>query len=217
MNIWVAASDGLTAQVEELLRQTSADANVKDPNGYTPMHAAAAYGHIDLLRLLIANYHGDVNVRDSDGDTPLHHAEDLQTVRVLLEEFGADPLLVNTEGKTPLAVYEEDAENAELIEYMRARVGSTGGQALAGSEDLADSELPDIDSGKLAEFRESIRYTLENVPADETDPESVQRRQRLEEIMSSDCPEEQLEAYIRDMVRNQFFPSADDANTKRRR
>ncbi len=55
-------------------------ANSPDPNGYTPVHAAASYGHRDLLYKLINVYNGDINVRDEDGDTPLHHVEDYETL-----------------------------------------------------------------------------------------------------------------------------------------
>lgn len=43
MNVWIAASDGRTSTVEKLLQESyQRDGNVKDPNGYTPVHAAAA-------------------------------------------------------------------------------------------------------------------------------------------------------------------------------
>ncbi len=38
-------------------------------------HAAAAYGHIELMRYLLDDAGGDVNIVDNDGDTPLHHNE----------------------------------------------------------------------------------------------------------------------------------------------
>lgn len=67
-NIWVAASDGNLGRVAELLA-SGLSPNVKDENSYTPMHAAASYGHLAMLDILIA-HGGDINLTDDDGDTP---------------------------------------------------------------------------------------------------------------------------------------------------
>ena len=51
-NIWIASSDGdIPAVLEHLAAGVAVDA--KDDNGYTPVHAAASYGHTELLRLLL--------------------------------------------------------------------------------------------------------------------------------------------------------------------
>ena len=80
-NIWVAASDGNLDRVEHILHESNGamTPQSKDINGYTPMHAAAAYGHLDLLKKMCNEYNGDINVLDNDGDTPLHHVEDVAT------------------------------------------------------------------------------------------------------------------------------------------
>lgn len=197
MNIWIAASDGKEDVLDQLLSQGNGiDANIKDPNGYTPVHAAAAYGHIGLLKKLCQQYNGDINVKDSDGDTPLHHCEDLQTAKVIVEELGGDISLTNNDGKTALQSFEEDSEFPELIQYMRAKSGIPAGQDSLG-----------INADQLAEFKHSIRYTLENDPVDESDPESLARRQRLEEIIQGENAEQELENYIRDIIRNQMIPN----------
>jgi ankyrin repeat protein len=38
-----------------------------------PLHLAAAWGHLEVLRMLISQQ-ANVNCRDSDGQTPLHYA-----------------------------------------------------------------------------------------------------------------------------------------------
>jgi len=83
-NIWVAAGDGDLERVMELVEGQSLSPNVPDPNTYTPMHAAASYGHLHVLQYLISKG-GDVNVTDSDGDTPLYVVEDVATARFLVE------------------------------------------------------------------------------------------------------------------------------------
>ena len=74
--------------------------NAHDENGYTPIHAAASYGHVDLLRTLCKNHGGDANVEDFEGDTPLFVVENVETARVLVEELGAKVGHRNKEGLT---------------------------------------------------------------------------------------------------------------------
>jgi ankyrin repeat protein len=113
--------------------------NVPDEYTYTPMfgsrslviyphsvgaetppdrHAAASYGHLDVLEYLISQGHtlicnfivpnsriynhffqtgGDVNVTDGDGETPLYGVENIETARFLVQH-GARVDIVNNEG-----------------------------------------------------------------------------------------------------------------------
>lgn len=212
MNIWTAASDGREDLVEQLLSgDNELNANSKDPNGYTAVHAAAAYGHIDLLRKLCKQYGGDINVRDSDGDTPLHHCEDANTAKVIIEELGGDISLTNNDDKTALQSFEENAESPELIQYMRVQSGVPQDQDSLG-----------IDQQQLEQFKDSIRYTLETEPEDANDPESQARRQKLEQIIQGENAEQELENYIREIIRSQIMngDSTDhdgQANAKRRK
>lgn len=99
-NIWLSASDNDTASVLAHLALDSSLVNAHDENGYTPLHAAASYAHIDLLRLLCTKYGGNINVRDFEGDTPLYVAESVEVAKVLVEELGADWRGRNEEGLT---------------------------------------------------------------------------------------------------------------------
>ncbi|SCW00341.1 LAFE_0C02058g1_1 [Lachancea fermentati] len=203
MNIWIAASDGKVDVVEKFLAN-GFRADSKDPNGYTPLHAAAAYGHEDLLRKLCAEpYNGDINVRDNDGDTPLHHCEEVGIARIIIEELGGDYTLQNNEDKTAYQVFEEDECLIDLTKYMRQVCGIT------------EPSLADVNEEQFAQFKENIRYTLENDPSTD-DPESIQRRQRIQEILSGDNPDEELENYVREMVRSQLLNQSDDGSSAKR-
>ncbi|KAI0635658.1 ankyrin [Trametes polyzona] len=105
-NIWVAAGDGDLERVRELIEVHSMSPNVPDPNTYTPMHAAASYGHLNVLEYLISRG-GDVNVTDNDGDTPLYVVENVETARFLVEH-GAAINRQNDEGISPAQYLEED-------------------------------------------------------------------------------------------------------------
>lgn len=198
MNVWIAASDGRTSTVEKLLQESyQRDGNVKDPNGYTPVHAAAAYGHIELLRKLCQEYGGNINVKDNEGDTPLHHCEDVHTAKVILEELGGDISVQNEEGKTALQSAEEDTEFPELIRYLRIKSGIA-----------ADEDSLGVDANQWAQFKDNIRYTMETEPAND-DPESLERRKKLEEILRGDNPEQELQSYIREVIRSQIATEND--------
>ncbi|SCU78058.1 LANO_0A01970g1_1 [Lachancea nothofagi CBS 11611] len=203
MNVWIAASDGNIQKVEEYFSEGFGPES-KDPNGYTPIHAAASYGHVDMLRKLCSEpYNGSVNVRDNDGDTPLHHCEDLAAAKVILEELGGNFKLTNNDGNTALEVLEEDQEFPDLIQYLRGQSG------------VAEEPLG-IDSEQMAQFKDNLRYTLENEP-ETNDPESAARRQRIEQILDGGNPEQELEQYIRDLVRSQWSDQGAEPDTKRRR
>ena len=53
------------------------DKNPKDANMRTPLHVAAVYGHLDVVKLLAENNENDTNPHSSafwNYDTPLHEA-----------------------------------------------------------------------------------------------------------------------------------------------
>jgi ankyrin repeat protein len=79
--------------------------SARDKAGITPLHRAAAPGHLEAVRaLLLAG--ADVNAADRDGNTPLHLAceEGRADVALLLAENGATTAVAmkNKEGRTPL-------------------------------------------------------------------------------------------------------------------
>jgi hypothetical protein len=67
------AENGLTSSVKRLLSIRNINVNVKDVNGWTPLHFTAWKGHIEIARLLLQNG-ADVNARCNYGNTPLHLA-----------------------------------------------------------------------------------------------------------------------------------------------
>ncbi|KZT56932.1 ankyrin [Calocera cornea HHB12733] len=118
-NIWVAAGDGDLERVQELVGRKLEEGiapNAPDQNTYTPMHAAASYGHLHVLEYLISQG-GDVNVLDEDGDSPLYTVEDVQTAQYLVEK-GATWDMRNAEGLTPAGALEEDFP--AVSEYLRS-------------------------------------------------------------------------------------------------
>lgn len=64
------AHEGNIEAVKVLLE---ADVNAKDKEGYTPLHWAAALGHVEAIKVLV-EAGADVNPKDEYGSTPLHWA-----------------------------------------------------------------------------------------------------------------------------------------------
>ena len=100
VNVWTAASDGDLATVRRCIESGAHAPHTPDAQGYTCLHAAASYGHHELLRFLIARPGVNLNCGDEDGDTPLHVVEDVESCRMLLAA-GADPSKRNGDGLSP--------------------------------------------------------------------------------------------------------------------
>lgn len=165
MNIWIAAADNRIDEVERILK-TNPDCNVQDENGYTPMHAAAEYGHHELLKMLVSRG-GNVNSTDVDGDTPLHACEDPKTAEFLLE-LGADIKAKNNEGITPLEKAESEGM-PELAAFYRQKLG------------LADETLELLESQPLPE---NIKLSMQQEDELMTNV-SDEQRQNLQQIVES--------------------------------
>lgn len=56
-----------------------------DKDLWTPVHAAACWGHLEVLELL-AQYGADLNMENKDGETPTDICEDLE-IRERLEQL----------------------------------------------------------------------------------------------------------------------------------
>lgn len=150
-NIWIAASEGNQAAVASILdAELNLTPTSPDHNTYTPIHAAASYGHVSLLRFLLSHPKcppGAADVTDEDGDTPLFVVEDIETAKVLIEEFGADPKRTNAEGRTAAyAMWESGWE--EVSDWLRQRTGEAAFEDQDGQEVYQDGADDDGDDEK---------------------------------------------------------------------
>lgn len=184
VNIWVAAADNQIDVVKAHLDSGAYNANSKDPNGYTALHAAASYGHQDLLKLLVERG-GDINIQDGEGDTPLHHTEDVETAKFLVEELKADTTITNNDGLTAAAYIEEEDEFPELATYLKLLAHGQIG------EDVEESKaLPTFEGNE-------IKFAVEQDSEEQLTPEEQEeRRKKIESILNSENPEEALRDLI---------------------
>lgn len=114
-NIWVAASDGNTTAVKTFIESGVHAVNEQDVNGYSAIHAAASYGHEELIRYLISAG-ANVNLKDNDGDTPILLCEEPE-IFTILKSYGADPIAVNDIGQGIFEKVVED-ENDVMIRFL---------------------------------------------------------------------------------------------------
>ena len=105
IDVFAAAATGRTVDLERQIDDNSVNAYSYD--GWTPLHLAAFFGHLDNATLLLASG-ADVGAvsRNSLTNTPLHaatagrHAD----VALALLRAGADPTAVDAGGYTPLQI-----------------------------------------------------------------------------------------------------------------
>ncbi|KAK6515491.1 hypothetical protein TWF506_007825 [Arthrobotrys conoides] len=183
MNIWIAASDGDTSQVLSYLSADPSLVNAKDENGYTPIHAAASYGHLDLLRTLIKDYGGDVNLRDEDGDTPLFTSESVEVAKVLVEELGADWSLKNDIGMTAAESIEGEGTYPLVAEYL---------ETLASKDAILSSDAGVPPAGIAVNLT-----SMDEVPED-LEPVDEEFKRKIEELASR--PGEYSQEELRQLV-----------------
>ncbi|XP_077252366.1 uncharacterized protein LOC143891712 [Tasmannia lanceolata] len=87
----VAASNGFTGIVQEILRKQPRLALRRDENGFSPLHIASSKGHLETTRMLLeANSHHSF-LRHNNGRTPLHLAAIRGHVDVINEIISSSP------------------------------------------------------------------------------------------------------------------------------
>ncbi|ORY96584.1 ankyrin repeat-containing domain protein, partial [Syncephalastrum racemosum] len=101
-------TEGKVDKIASLLKQ-GANTNIRDNEGWTPLHEAARHGHVEIAELLVqhgADHGAHANSKGADQDTPLHDATENghEDVAVHLLSFGADPEARNANGATPLDI-----------------------------------------------------------------------------------------------------------------
>jgi ankyrin repeat protein len=81
------------------------DVNCVDHKGWTPLHYACVYGHINMVRMLISEFHADKTVYNSYGCTPLFVAalsKKEEVALAMITEFDCDANRRNWMGRTVL-------------------------------------------------------------------------------------------------------------------
>ena len=105
IDIFAAAATGRTVDLRRALDPDTVNSYAYD--GWTPLHLAAFFGHLQAAQLLLgAGATVQAVSRNSLSNTPLHAAAAGKhgDVALLLLEHGADPLKTDAGGYTPLEI-----------------------------------------------------------------------------------------------------------------
>ncbi|XP_038052477.1 oxysterol-binding protein-related protein 1-like [Patiria miniata] len=144
-----ASRHGDSQTVRQLLRQNNEGAiqlnidckgTTKANLGWSPLHLAAYFGHVEVATLLLS-YNADFDIVNTNGDTPLHRAAftgRLELVAALIQ-YGADVTIVNGEGHMARDIAHGDDIQKMLIATEQAQKLKLEQQLLASSaEGLLD-------------------------------------------------------------------------------
>ncbi|KAM5440702.1 hypothetical protein McanMca71_001426 [Microsporum canis] len=203
-NPYVLASDNSPALLP-LLRANPALASEQDEHGYSLLHAAASYSHLDLLRTLIDEFKVDVNLTDEDGETCLFVVESVEVARYLVEECGIDKTKKNDEGFTAAESITNDGSFPLVAAYLN---------------DIISADVKLDGTGNALPSNVKVSFgTTEQGDVNQEVPIDSAFRQRIEELAArgdfhSEEGQQELRGLVTDALRGSNTESQRD--TKRR-
>jgi ankyrin repeat protein len=119
IDVFAAAATGRVDDLRRALEQEGA-VNARAYDGWTPLHLAAFFGHLEAARILLdAGADVDALSQNALGNTPLHAATAGRHSHVALAliERGANPHAVDAGGYTPLQIATQNQLQA-VVERM---------------------------------------------------------------------------------------------------
>ena len=192
-NQYLLAADNPVALLA-LLTEDPSLASDQDEHGYSLIHAAASYNHLDLLRALVRDFKVPVDLRDEDGETALFVVETVDAARVLVEELGLDAGLQNEEGRIARENIEEEGDWPPVVEYL------LGLEEAAGTNGVVNGAVNGAAEGgaALPPPPEGLRVTMGTMNEAEAGEQQVdpEFRRRIEELAAREdfqTPEGQAE------------------------
>ncbi|KAF2484280.1 hypothetical protein BDY17DRAFT_323149 [Neohortaea acidophila] len=158
-------------------------ASKQDAHGYSLLHAATSYDHIDLLRALIQEFHVDPNLTDEDGETCLFNAESVDFAKELLA-LGVRTDVTNSDGQTAAEKLDDEDEQPEVAAYLRQSATETSGPSTHPSDTNGSITQDEADPIRPPPpLPNGVQVTVGTMHADEVggepDPEF---RRRIEEL-----------------------------------
>ncbi|KAH7039608.1 uncharacterized protein B0I36DRAFT_357016 [Microdochium trichocladiopsis] len=178
-NPFLLAADNPAALLP-LLRENPALASAQDDHGYSLVHAAASYNHLDLLRALIRQFNVDVDLRDEDQETALFVVETVEAAKLLVEELAADLTATGTEGRTAREKIAEEGEFPEVAEYLQSKESSLPAESLNGIHPAVPASS---EADTTAALPNGMRVSMGTIePGDEEAEVDPVLRRRIEEL-----------------------------------
>jgi hypothetical protein len=198
-----------------LLRSNTSFASKQDEHGYSLLHAAASYNHIDLLRSLVNEFQVDVNLKDEDGETCLFVTETVPIAQCLVEELHIDVEIRSDEGMTAAEKIAYEGDFPEVAAYLQ----SVGGGQMNGNSTFR--EILGSSSNHPPPLPPNVTIdvaTLADQPLDdeaqEPDPEF---KRRIEALAAKDnFHSEEGQRELRDLITDAVHGVGDNRDVRRR-
>ncbi|KAK6380924.1 hypothetical protein LTS17_005125 [Exophiala oligosperma] len=189
-----------------LLRSKPELASMQDAHGYSLLHAAASYNHVDLLKVLVHEFKVNINLKDEDGETCL----------CLVEELHVDVDVNNDEGVTAEQKFEAEQEYPEIAEYLRSHAPS-GRDAVSSRMEPVSNGIqhpPTLPPNVTINIDTAVPGPGSNMEQ-EPDPEF---RRRIEELAASEnFHTEEGQRELRELITDAVREVGNDERDVRRR
>ncbi|EME88192.1 uncharacterized protein MYCFIDRAFT_27897 [Pseudocercospora fijiensis CIRAD86] len=178
-------------------------AHRQDGHGYSLVHAAASYGHSDLLQALVKDFKVDPNIKDEDGETALFSVDGEAAVQITqqLLALGTDINHRNNEGQTAAEKLDDEDEQPMVAAYLRQILAGSGSavtseqnEAVTNGEQNGVHPPPPLPQG----LELNVGTMMPSEAGEEPDPEF---RRRIEELAArSDFETEAGQRDLRNLV-----------------
>ncbi|CAG9977725.1 unnamed protein product [Clonostachys byssicola] len=208
-NPFLLAADN-SPELLPLLRENPALASAQDEHGYSLIHAAASYNHLDLLRTLVKEFKVSVDLKDEDNETALFVVETVQAAKVLVEELAADTLHRGSEGLTAREKIEAEGDYPEVAAYLSTI------EAKKDIEKTIEQVLPET----IPPPPEGMKVTVGTMDETQDIPEvDTEFRRRIEELAQREDfdtaqGQDELRKLVEDAVLGQGLGDERNVRTK---
>lgn len=204
-NPFILAADNNPALLP-LLQENPDTAKLQDEYGYSLVHAAASYNHLDLLRKLICDFDVDINIKDEDDETALFVVETVEAAKALVD-LGVDVDHRGREGLTAREKIESEADFPAVANYLSTLGSGSSAERAPVSTASAATREP---AGIAPPPPEGMEVTYGTMTPDEAgqldfDPEFRRRIEELAQRDDFDTPEGQadLRKLVEDTITDQ--------------
>lgn len=190
-----------------LLRSNPSLASLQDKHGYSLLHAAASYNHLDLLRALVNEFHVDINIKDEDAETPLFVVETVEAAQLLIDELGADPKIKSEEGMTAEDKIREEGDFTTIADFLKEstlRGDSVAGHPPQESQPVRDADHPPPLPPNIKMHMGTLEEEGNLGDTSEADPDIRRRIEELstKEDFKGEDAQKQLRELISDVIRD---------------
>lgn len=196
-NVFILAADNDPSLIP-LLREHPSLASAQDEHGYSLIHAATSYNHIDLLRILVKELDVDVNLRDEDDETALFVAETQEAAMALVEELGIDVFHRGADGLTAREKIASEGDFPSVVDYLTDIEANRTDKQISS---LIMGKLDDINQPQPAD----MKLTAETNVATGDVPSTIDTvlRCRIEELARrGDFSSQSTQADLRQLIEN---------------